>query len=512
VPARSRLRTGETGERPGPGANRDTERSGAGRVCLVVDHPARDLEGAVRLAHELAGRGVAVVLTPMHELHEVLLLKPDLVVVNYVKLPYLPFLDTVRRLGTRIAVLDTEGGVVNVETFAANVSRHLDGVDLYCVWGQKQYEAMLAHQGARRVRLAVTGCPRYDFVTEPWRRALRPLRGIPDRFVLVNTNFPLINPRFQSPAREAREMVKVVHVLEDHVRERVRQTRIALDEMLGVVRHLARAFPSVPFVLRPHPFEDASLYQTALGELANVHVRQEGSVLEWINGAVAVVHHHCLTAVDAAMMDIEPLHVAWIPAPALELPVAAAASRHAASLGELTEAIRRLLDGDRLPESAALRERREDVVRDWFHRRDGRAAERVADALVDVLAGAGRERAAVIGKRSALATVLFHRGSARRSAQAVLLVGLGGGVYRRVRAALAGRQRPKGKSFHAADVQDTLNRLAAADPRPVAIRARPMSREDAYLRVRGPYASVHVSGSSSGSRPEVRGGAGTRSP
>ena len=461
------------------------------RVCLLVDHPFRDLQGLILLAHQLVRRGAVVFLVSMHEFQEVYLLKPDLVVLNYVKAPYAPLLEILSRLGIGIAVLDTEGVVLDANAYAENVSRYLDKVDLYCVWGLKQFEAMVGHQADHRVDLRMTGCPRYDFAVQPWRSALKRINGVSGKMILVNTNFPLINPRFQSAQREAADQVKVGRRSEEFVQQRALQSHVALQGILTVTRDLSHAFPEVSFVLRPHPFEDRALYDAAFAGLPNLSVRQDGTVFEWINHAVAVIHHNCQTAVEAAMMGVEPLHLAWLPTPQLAFHIPMSVSRHPGSFQELGETVRRLLAGDALDGSAALKEGRMRVIGDWFYKSDGKSSERVADAVLQVLdrRGASQESG---GRLSVMMKLLWGRGSVRKSFQMMLILALGGEAYRILRRRLTADRRSKEKSFGVEEVQHSLRRLDASLGGDSHVQARQVHGRDVYLRVPGSYTSVRV--------------------
>lgn len=197
---------------------------GIGRVCLIVDHPLRDLDGLVLVACELARRNLETVLVPMYHRHEVFLLRPDLVLVNYIRFANVGFIETCRRLGIRVGVLDTEGGVQkDVGAFARRICPYLDRLSLYCTWGRVQQEALRACQ-TNGETLVATGCPRYDFAASPWREAIRDGAPGMSNLILVNTNFPIVNPRFQSSQREAVELVKGMRFEQDYVDELLRQT------------------------------------------------------------------------------------------------------------------------------------------------------------------------------------------------------------------------------------------------------------------------------------------------
>ena len=167
-----------------------------------------------------------------------------------------------------------------------------DLVDLYCVWGQAQHAAFLRHGTVPAGLLHATGCPRYDFCALPWRAAL-PRPSIEPGYVLINTNFPVANPRFSDGSSDE----EAAMVQAGFSREFARQFSIdagkAYRSVLETSKRLAKHFTDVEFVLRPHPFENIGSYD-ALAELPNFHVRQDGTSLEWISGARLLIHQKLL--------------------------------------------------------------------------------------------------------------------------------------------------------------------------------------------------------------------------
>jgi surface carbohydrate biosynthesis protein len=463
----------------------------AQRVCLIVDHPLRDLDGLVLVAAELARRNVEVFLVPMYHRHEVFLLRSDIVLVNYIRFANVGFIESCRRLGIRVGVLDTEGGVQkDVHAFARRICPYLDRVSLYCTWGRTQLEALRAcHANGEAV--VATGCPRYDFAAPPWREAIRDGAPGMNGLILVDTNFPIINPQFQSHQREAVELVKEMRFDRGYVDELVRQTLRARAELVDATRYLATRFPRTTVVVRPHPFEDPRPYEPLFRQHGNVQVIQEGTVFEWISKAAVVVHHNCSTAVEAFLMGREPLHIAWIDTPLLVQPVSVAVSQKALSPEHLAEMAARVLAGEalRVPEDVAASRRR--VIDDFFYANDGRAFARVADAVTrllettgDVVRDGGRLRYA--GR-----LLLAQEGWRERVRHLVLLVG-GVGAHEWLRAVVRPERMTPAKRFGVEDVQEVVRRLAKVHGEYRWVAVETAHGLQPFVPVKGPLSSVGV--------------------
>jgi surface carbohydrate biosynthesis protein len=437
-------------------------------ICLIVDNPLRDLEGLVLLGRQLATRGGKVTLVPMYEQgFDVPALGPDLVLVNYTRPNNADLIKSYKRAGILIGVLDTEGiGGKNADQFAEMVQSAgcTDLVDLYCVWGRAQHAAFLKHGTVSPDRLHATGCPRYDFCAAPWRAAL-PKPAVASGYVLINTNFPTVNPRFSSGSAHEEAAMVEAGFSRKFARQFICDARQAYGAVLDTSIKLAKHFVDVQFVLRPHPFENIRSYD-ALAELPNAHVIQDGTSLEWINGARLLIHQNCSTAIEAAMLQVEPLSMEWFNTPALRLDAASLVSHAAMSEAALIDLVEQALDKRLPPAVAQTKQARNEIISDLYTAVDGASSTRVTDAVLATIAAARQ------GKRAALAA---PRPSARGLAAGAVRRTLGyktSSALRRSYGSAENERRRAGKAFTPEMVNQVLHRIDAAsgDGRRFAVR------------------------------------------
>jgi hypothetical protein len=328
-----------------------------------------------------------------------------------------------------------------------------DLVDLYCVWGRAQQAAFERHGTVPSNLLQTTGCPRYDFCAAPWRSAL-PKPSTASGYVLINTNFPVVNPRFSQGSSDELEAMVQAGVAREFARQFIVEAGQAYRSVLDISIRLAKHFSGVQFVLRPHPFENIRSYD-ALAELPNAHVIQDGTSLEWISGARLLIHQNCSTAIEATMLKVEPLSMEWFNTPALRLEAASRVSRSAGSEADLIELVQQGLD-ERLPPVAQETETfRRQIIGDLFTAVDGASSSRVTRAILDTIAGKGR------GKTTAAAP--------RPSARGLVATAVRSTLGYRASSALRGRfgsaeneRRRLGKGFMPEAVNTALRRLDAA--------------------------------------------------
>lgn len=427
-------------------------------VCLIVDNPLRDLEGLVLLGRQLAAKGANVTLVPMYEQgFDVPALRPDLVLVNYTRPNNADLIKSYKRAGILVGVLDTEGiGGKNPDQFAEMVKSVgcTDLVDLYCVWGQAQHAAFLRRGTVPAELLHATGCPRYDFCAAPWRAAL-PTPSIEPGYVLINTNFPVANPRFSDSSSAEEDSMVQAGFSREFARQFIVDAGKAYRAVLETSGRLAKHFNDVQFVLRPHPFENIASYD-ALAGLPNFHVRQDGTSLEWISGARLLVHQNCSTAIEATMLNVEPLSMEWFNTPSLRLDAATRVSRSAGSESELFDLVRQGLDGRLPPVAEDTVQFRKQIIGDLFTAVDGANASRVTEAVLDVIAAArgGRQRAAMLPQPSlrGVAAEAVRRALGYKASSAL----------RRSYSAPENERRRLGKAFAPETVNSVLQRVCAA--------------------------------------------------
>lgn len=386
------------------------------RIALVVDNPLRDLPGLVLLAARLAGRGHEVTLVPMNLQHwELFSLAPDYVVANYCRPTNESLLRRLQACGIGVAVLDTEGGVLSsLEAYARTLSREEEvraRIDAFLAWGPALGEYVVREGWFRADQVEVTGAPRLDFYAEPWRAAARRAAngsGDGGALVMLNGNFPVVNPQFQTPEQEAAQLVAKFGYTPERVAEWQRVQRETMEGLAGIANDLARRFPAVTFVYRPHPFEKAATYDRLLERRDNLRLVREGTVDGWILRSVAVIQRSCSTAIESALAGVPALSPVWLPTPVV-METAEAVSDPVPSPDAMAAALEAILDGRYAPPSAA-RETLAGIVDRWFFRVDGESGARAAERIA-------RGAAAATGADLRLCHDFLHAADARGGAR-----------------------------------------------------------------------------------------------
>jgi surface carbohydrate biosynthesis protein len=381
-------------------------------VALVVDNPLRDLGGATLVANTLAAQGATAHLVPMEAQEaEMRALAPDVVVVNYLRPTNAALVSDLLDAEVSVVVLDTEGGVfVDLDEYGRTLpaNRTLrESVFAFCMWGPRLAEHGIARGWYLPEQVVVTGSPRFDYYVDPWRTAttamVPDLAGIETPILLFNGNFPLANPRFQSPEQERELLISEFGWDAAYVDRAQALQRQGMIELSRLASHTAARHPAITVVYRPHPFENRNAYRGLIKDGNNLRVAQTGSVDSWILRSRLVAQRSCTTAVESALAGIPGLSPRWIPT-VIDMEVAEAVSVPCISPNDFDEAVDRVLDGEDV-RPASVRTALDAIVFDWFSRIDGDAHRRVADVVMNApLTGAPRTqhvaRCRAIGSRN----------------------------------------------------------------------------------------------------------------
>ncbi len=356
------------------------------KIGLVVDHPKRDLDGIIRVACALLEKGACVYIIPLYyQGIDVPLLDLDVILINYARPINFKLVESYFKQGIAVYVLDTEGGILS-ETGANSVeslpnyllksgySKLLSG---YLLWGNFLSNAFVKQEALRKDAIHITGCPRFDFASKKLRHLLSYKKR---NYILVNANFPLVNPRFVKSDKQEIEVLVKSGWNRRYVDKLVRDQRLIIKNFLNTVHELALTFPSRHFLIRPHPFENKKKYKDYFSGLKNVSVDGNGSVLNVIKNSALLLHLNCGTSVEAVMLKRLPISMEFLNTPHManhsKLP--SKISVKARSINHLKQIINNIditykkFEFDKVYKNHIYR---------FFHLNDGHSANRVANIL-----------------------------------------------------------------------------------------------------------------------------------
>lgn len=361
------------------------------RIAMIVDHPLRDLPGLVLVGRALAQAGAQVFLVPMYSQdREVFTLKPDFVLLNYLRKNNEHFVEKLKVAGIPYGILDTEGGFYgDMRGYSTVLSQRHDlysSVLCNLIWGQRMMDFWSKEYPAKHP-LFLTGLPRFDFYAKNFRDLK--FDFIPKKYhekpmILINTKIALVNPLFISFEKELDLYRNKLGIPEDKIQFYIKYGRLAIEDTIRMSQELSSDFPQAQVVVRPHPHENHRTYEGPLAHVPHVSVFRDGNVTPWILQSSILIHRHCTTAIESALAGKTPIAPQWMNTSA-EAPAAEAVSLKPQSRAEMNEMIQAGLSEKGLPTVAGIDEEIQKIVDMWLFKMDGQSHQRAADAVLETL-------------------------------------------------------------------------------------------------------------------------------
>lgn len=335
----------------------------------------------VILASQFLEAGYEVFLIPFYSYaDDVLTLGLDATLLNYARKNNQHLIRIFHECGVRVFVLDSEGGLLGTQgprtpeaqakfLSSLSLSKHLSG---FFLWGQAAGDAYKASSGLKEDQLLVTGAPRYD-VCHPRYHDL--FHRFYKNHVLINTNFAWINPKFSKGKDVELKSTKQAGFAEDYATKLFSEFERVFVEMKKELHKIFSQFKEEKFVLRPHPFESESIYETEFSQYSNVVVDSRQEIYDQLVGAKYMLHLNCGTSVDANYLDKEALSLEYLNSDFLRefVPQPSQISQNKYSYEELVTAMK----SGKGPDVEQLERIRKKFLIPYFHERDGNNSSRI---------------------------------------------------------------------------------------------------------------------------------------
>ncbi len=281
-------------------------------LIVPVELQVREFDAKLLLSCVAAEAGFRAVFGSQTNIHKNIERLPrGIYLTKDIRKSKLRIFKIMRDLGDTIIGWDEEGLVRYPSThyFKMRVEpRALEQIALWFAWGDEDAALLKTHPAYKGTPIHITGNPRTDMLRSNIRgyfdddvAAIRRRFG---RFILINTNFGHSNhflAKYSIKNAELREELGDKDTSWDLDLANHRD-RLFL-QFQQMVPCLARAFPEITIVLRPHPAESHDVWRQAAQGCSNVAVVHEGNVQPWLLATEVLVHNGCTTAVEAFLLD-----------------------------------------------------------------------------------------------------------------------------------------------------------------------------------------------------------------
>ncbi len=285
-------------------------------LYLPIEVASRELQAKLLLAHAAVARGYEVVIGWKRMINKNLrYMPPGIVMFKTLTANDGETMADARAAGHRVAAIDEEvpGLVATKQKLRWVAAESVAASDLVFAAGEDHLDALRQFHPAHAERYRVVGNPRWDLLRPELRGAhaaeASEIRRRYGPFILVNTNFAILNSSRRSPA-ETRDWFVSTRRVDLHKPEDV----VFLDEIFemerantAAVRDLLRAlpdrFPNHRIVVRPHPIERTESWSDFLRDVPRAEMVREGAAVTWIIASDVLIHTNCTTGVEAFALD-----------------------------------------------------------------------------------------------------------------------------------------------------------------------------------------------------------------
>ncbi|MEB3332986.1 MAG: surface carbohydrate biosynthesis protein [Synechococcaceae cyanobacterium] len=291
-------------------------------LSLPIEIKNREFLGKLLLAAKAVEGGWAVIIGKQSRVCEVLTGVPPAVHLE-ISIPQSKLNTRIRPLvqaGHRLGCL-CEEGVVYPDGRDYCLRKVGEGplalLSFYFANGERQADDLRQYGTSQGYRLVVSGNPRFDLLHPPCRAlyddsVARIQARIGEPFVLVNTNFSLVNPHpsYGDPLQKLKQSGKLMTAEQDLLWQRVVAGK---QRLIADYRRLVLALTAAgqTVVIRPHPSENVDSWLAFAAGRPRLHVVHEDSANAWMLAARAVIHTGCTTGVEAFLLQ-RPV-IAYLP-------------------------------------------------------------------------------------------------------------------------------------------------------------------------------------------------------
>ncbi|MDW3094307.1 MAG: hypothetical protein R8G33_01410 [Gammaproteobacteria bacterium] len=215
-------------------------------------------------------------------------------------------------LGHRIAAWDEEGLVrlPDEQYYMHRLSPTAFGyIDHLFAWGNSDANVFKNYSAYSNQPVHITGNPRIDILRPELRSYFNPetnkIIEEHGNYILINTNFGQVNHFIPSVGNDEANRDKNFseNSNDDYIANRFKHKQILFNEFKNVIPLLAKIFPSINIIVRPHPSENVANWQHLFSEHTNIKVTNNGNVIPWIMGSKILISNGCTTSIEATLLN-----------------------------------------------------------------------------------------------------------------------------------------------------------------------------------------------------------------
>lgn len=287
------------------------------KIGIIVDHPLRDLPALVKLAEEIIfiNYSSEIYFVSMYNLGDVLKnlnYNFDAIIFNFYRSSNIKFIKIAKNKKIKVIVYDQEGtggndGNILIELVRKNY-KYLNLVDLYLFWGKKQLKKFKkTFKSIKPKKMAISGWLSLDIIYDT------KIKPSDKNYFLINTNFPVSDPKFNSVQKEIKSISSSTGVKNTkEILNVINTIKRRKEKFIYYISKLLNEFKNEKFIVRVHPYENIREYLYLPKKFKNCRLENYKDINKALINTKALIHIDCTTAVNANYLKIPNLSISWI--------------------------------------------------------------------------------------------------------------------------------------------------------------------------------------------------------
>jgi surface carbohydrate biosynthesis protein len=284
-------------------------------LYLPIETIVRELDARLLLAHQAVNRNYYVIIGQKHNVFKTAeILKSGIFFYKSHGADNFPREKKSDKVEFKYISLDEEGLVfVDDNEYLRNSKpNELEHLDIVFTWGSYQRDLLVKENLNLKEKTIPVGNPRFDLLRPEfnilYKHSSEKIQKKRGRYILINTRFAAGNYSrlYGCSYIESRQhqFIKIIGrpATRDEKNFLLREEKYnkkMFNQYVEMIKFISSRFSDINFILRPHPSEDFLNWKNALIGLKNVHVIFKGSAIDWIMGALVVIHTGCTTGIES---------------------------------------------------------------------------------------------------------------------------------------------------------------------------------------------------------------------
>lgn len=280
------------------------------KICLIVDHPIRDLPSAILMSLELRKK-FKVYLINFYQYYELFFINPDIIFLNHVRDDYLFLLNILKKFDKKVVVHEQEGGYfgpkkIDYYNFIKRNYEKANYFDLFFIWGKMHFDIISNYKEFQKSKhkFILSGSPRIDVLKFHKKNKNKCVRFD----LLYNLNSNSINPKFGK--NKYKKYITDLDFKNSHLIPLKEKRKI--NKIHENIRNIIALSKYYTVLVRPHPFEDESIYINFFKNNKNIFMSNNQALPHDVSISKFVISSFCQTAFDTFVLKKPNISLAYL--------------------------------------------------------------------------------------------------------------------------------------------------------------------------------------------------------